>query len=378
MNAFAAAIPLLLTLLLVLASWEASASALEGADGRRGPRLLVRLALAAWIAGWVLWAIPLEEAHAALDALVLVPVSIFGAGVAGTLLTTLGGRLGARGRAPAGLRWLLAPYQGVVIWAHWLHDVSRARHRSQTPSEEPRAEPSTNGAAPADAAEGVRDLASLTVGEVMTPRSEVVTLEGTLTVREAIQRTRTQPHGVYPVFGETVEQPLGVVRTLDLAQEESLTRPVGELVRPIPIVPETIKCLALLLRLRTAPIPAAVVVDEYGSTAGFLTVEDLMEVLVGDLEGEHEIVRRRIVTLPDGRLRIEGNCRVDEFNAQIAPLLPEGEYETVAGAFLERFGRMPEAGDSVAFPELKLTVETATDRRIRSLFGERIEAPEED
>ncbi len=376
MNAFAVAIPTLLTLLLVLASWEASA--LAGADGRRGPRLLVRLALAAWIAGWVVWAIPLPEAHAALNALVLVPVFIFGAGVVGTVLTTLGSRLGARGRAPVGLRWLLAPYRGIVIWAHWLHDVSRARHRAQSQAEEPRPEPSTNGAAPADAAEGVRDLASLTVGEVMTPRSEVVTLEGTLTVREAIQRTRTQPHGVYPVFGETVEQPLGVVRTLDLAQEELLTRPVGELVRPIPIVPETIKCLALLLHLRTAAIPAAVVVDEYGSTAGFLTVEDLMEVLVGDLEGEHEIVRRRIVTLPDGRLRIEGNCRVDEFNAQVAPLLPEGEYETVAGAFLDRFGRMPEAGDSVDFPELKLTVETATDRRIRSLFGERIEPPEED
>ena len=210
----------------------------------------------------------------------------------------------------------------------------------------------------------MRDLASLTVGEIMIPRSEVVALEGSASVARTIGIARRAPHSVFPVFGDGVDQPLGVVRMIDLSGQANAERPVRELARPVLIVPETMRCLALLPRLAPAVDAAAFVVDEFGGMAGFLTIEDLIEVLVGDFVGEHETERRRIMQVSPRSYRVEGSCRVDEFNLAVESVLPEGDYETVAGLFLDRYGRIPAVGDDVSLPGARIEISAATDRRV--------------
>ena len=191
-------------------------------------------------------------------------------------------------------------------------------------------------------------------------------------MRDAVAEVRRRPHALYPVHGDTVDQPLGVVRILDLAEPGARDRPVRDLVRPARILPETVRGLRLFRDLASAPIPAALVVDEYGGMAGLVTVEDLVEVLVGDLEGEHEVVRARIVERNAGAWRVDGTCTVEEFNRRLGGLLPEGEYETVAGLVIDRLGTIPSSGEEVLLPGMRLIVEEATDRRILWVGVERV------
>jgi CBS domain containing-hemolysin-like protein len=183
-------------------------------------------------------------------------------------------------------------------------------------------------------------------------------------LRAALAELRRAPHALYPAFGESIDQPLGMVRILDLARPDALDRPLGDFVRPASIVPETMKGFDLLEDLCRAPMPAALVVDEFGSMAGLVTVEDLIEVVVGDLVGEHEVVRARVVQLGPDLYRVDGTCRVDEFNERLGPLLPEGEYETVAGLFLDSVGRIPPAGERLVLTGVELEILERNDRRI--------------
>lgn len=273
--------------------------------------------------------------------------------------------------APHAVRRFLAPYLGVALWVHWGLALLAGRRAAQDAARdlERPTSTSTPAAKPVAPHEGVRDLAALTAQEIMIPRSEVVGIDGRSAVEHALGLARSAPHSLYPVHGESVDAPLGVLRMIDLA-DAAPHQTVDELVRPVPVVPGTMRCLALLPRLAAASDPAAIVVDEFGSVAGFLTIEDLIEVAVGDFVGEHETEHRRITPLPGRAWSVEGTCRVDEFN-QVAPLLPEGEYETVAGLFLDRYGRIPILADEIDLPSARLIIEAVTDRRILRLRVER-------
>ncbi|MCC7143983.1 MAG: hypothetical protein IT349_17955 [Candidatus Eisenbacteria bacterium] len=273
--------------------------------------------------------------------------------------------------APPAVRRLLAPYLGVALWVHWGLALLAGRRAAQGAARERErpTSPAASAVKPVAPHEGVRDLAALTAQEIMIPRSEVVGIDGRSAVEQVLGLARSAPHSLYPVHGESVDAPLGVLRMIDLA-DAAPHQKVDELVRPVPVVPGTMRCLALLPRLAAAADPAAIVVDEFGSVAGFLTIEDLIEVAVGDFVGEHETEHRRITPLPGSAWSVEGTCRVDEFN-QVVPLLPEGEYETVAGLFLDRYGRIPIQADEIDLPSARLIIEAVTDRRILRLRIER-------
>ncbi len=281
-----------------------------------------------------------------------------------------GRHAGRAGWRPGYSRWVLAPLHGFVMWVAW---IAALPDRGRVPGAGPAgAEEGAVGAVPGAAAvrEGVEDLISQTLEEIMIPRSQVVALEGRTTVREAIRTARRFPHTIYPVYGESVDEPLGVVRILDLIHPEAPDLPLGKFVRPARIVPETMSGFNLLGELCGSPIPAALVVDEFGGMAGLVTVEDLIEVLVGDLVGEHEVVRDRILAIGGDAYRVDGTCTVEEFNERFGDLLPEGEYETVAGLFLDSVGRIPEEGDDLRLPGVTLEVIRRTDRRILWLRAE--------
>lgn len=275
-----------------------------------------------------------------------------------------GRKAGRTGSRPGYGRWVLAPLHGLVMWVAWIAGLP-GRRRVPAGGPAGSAAGSVQEAPRAAAVrEGVEDLLSQTLEEIMIPRSQVVALEGKTPVREAIRTARRYPHTIYPVYGESVDEPLGVVRILDLIHPEALDQPLEKFVRPARIVPETMSGFNLLSELCGSSIPAALVVDEFGGMAGLITVEDLIEVLVGDLVGEHEVVRDRILALEGNAFRVDGTCTVEEFNERFGELLPEGEYETVAGLFLDSVGRIPEEGDELSLPGVTLEVLRRTDRRI--------------
>jgi len=368
-------LPLLLSgVTLVLLGWELGPRRRPAADSD-GSRPRARLrgaahkALEIHLMLWVFFAsvglllsarsgssgtrlIDASEAVSLLLFVLAVPVAL--------ALTHLGKRVSVKRDFPVGLRWILAPYHGLSIWLLLLFGSLRAlgkkwrRSAGPTPAEE----------APDSVHEGVRELDSLTLEEVLIPRSQEVALKSVLTPRDALLQVAKTRHKLYPVYGDSVDQLLGVVRMLDLAHPKQTERLVRDLVVPVPIVPETMNGVSLLGRLGGAPVPVALVVDEFGSHAGFVSVEDLVEVLVGDLVGEHEVVQKRIREMEPGVFKVEGTCEIEEFNGQVADVLPEGEYETVAGLFLDRVGRIPQTGDELQVPGAELEVLERTERRV--------------
>jgi CBS domain containing-hemolysin-like protein len=262
---------------------------------------------------------------------------------------------------PVSLRWTLAPYQGLsILLVVLVESLGRwaARRRSTTASEE------LPESAPNGLREGVRDLASLTVEDVMVPRSQEVALQADLTTAEALRQAGERPYTHYPVYAESIDHTLGLVPMLDLTDPARAGEPIRPRVVSALIIPETMRALTLLQRLADAPLSTALVVDEFGGHSGLVTLGDVVEVVIGDLVGEHEEVRRRIIPLGDGVYRVEGGCEIEEFNEQVRPVLPEGEYDTVAGLILDRLGRIPQQGDDVVLSDVVLEVLERTDRRI--------------
>ncbi len=369
------AVSVVTCLLLFLASWDGAARRRERwNDMDRGPSVqhdALEVRLAAWLLlGAALWGLSRTRGHEPVHELFGLAVGLSFFAAAGLAAFGLGIVIGRSRFFPRGLRWVLTPYHGLAGWILWLRAL--ARRRDLVAGIPGGMTPFPAAVEPEDAPRrGVRDLAEFRLEEVMIPRSQVDALQGSVSVGDAAAEVRRRPHALYPVNGDSVDQPLGVVRILDLADPSARNRPVRELVRPTPILPETVRGLRLFRDLASAPLPAALVVDEYGGMAGLVTVEDLVEVLVGDLEGEHEVVRARIVRRDSGARRVDGACTIEEFNRRLGASLPEGEYETVAGLVLDRLGAIPPPGEELEVPGFRLTVEEATDRRILWVRAER-------
>lgn len=352
---------LLAALLLGLNAWEAEAARLSARRRplRAGRHDAMEVRLASW-AFFValLWLRASGPELPPSLARWLLPLGVLSGGV----LITAGWSLARRFRYPALGRWPIAPYHGVAGWVLWIWGLILRSFRQRAAHRNGSNEPQEEGPTPAH--QSVRDLASYSLEELMIPRSQVAAIEGARPVRDVLPEVRRSPHAIYPVYGDSVDQPLGLVRILDLAGAIGTDLLVRDLVQPASIVPETMKGLDLLEDLGRSPIPAALVADEFGGIAGLVTVEDLVEVLVGDLVGEHDVVRARILTLDGNQFRVEGTTTIEEFNERFGAILPEGEYETVAGLFLERVGRIPQTGDSVKLPGAELEVLDRNDRQI--------------
>ena len=357
-------------LLLVLIGWEVVAErrrraepgatvptgrlALEGVH--RYEKLAVHLAVWGCLAG----------VSASIVLANLPPAWIWGVGAIAVLVAYVlfraGTVLGGRHRFPPALRWILAPYHGLSIWILLIATMVRKWRGSRRAGSQESDRTSETG--PEAYRRGVQELQDVTVEAVLIPRSQVCSVDARQSVRSAMEIVARRSHKFLPVMEENTDVPLGVVSILDLTQVEGPDRPVRDFLTPVPIVPETMRGTDLLRRFSESALGVALVVDEFGSHAGLVTHEDLFEVLVGELVAEHEVVFRRILPESPGIYRVEGACRIEEFNEQVGEVLPEGEYETVAGLFLDRVGRIPQMGDDLELPSAKLEVLDRTDRRI--------------
>ncbi|MFH8613186.1 hemolysin family protein [Streptomyces sp. NPDC018029] len=205
-------------------------------------------------------------------------------------------------------------------------------------------------------------LGELTAQHVMTPRVKVSALQSSATAEDVVNLTRATGLSRFPVYSERIDEVVGMVHLKDalaVAAHERLRTPVRRIARSPLLVPETLPVQPLLERLRSEQ-PIAVVVDEYGGTAGVVTLEDIVEELVGEVRDEHDLLdlpELCVAPAEDGRPAwdADGGCRVDTLQ-RIGLAVPEGPYETVAGLVADLLGRIPAPGDRAELPGWRLSV----------------------
>lgn len=210
-----------------------------------------------------------------------------------------------------------------------------------------------------------------TAEEFMTPRVRVEALHAQDSVLDLVDTARRTGHSRFPVHGSDLDDVRGLVHIKQAFTVPSAQRadtPVGGFVRPAPTVPGSLDGDTLLDRLRGQGLQLAVVVDEYGGTAGIVTLEDLVEEIVGDVRDEHDRSETaQVRPLGDRTWMIAGLLRDDEVAEATGFRMPAGDYETVAGLVLAELGRIPEVGDEVAVDGWQLTVTRMDRHRVADL-----------
>ena len=223
----------------------------------------------------------------------------------------------------------------------------------------------------------VFDFARLEAGDVMVPAPEVDWLDADLTVDAALAKTVEHRRSRYPVGSGSLERLVGVVHVQEIvaAARVDLDSPVAALAQPALIVPETKDLGALLRELRQARQQLAVVVDEYGGTAGIVSMEDILEEIVGEIEGEYELPDDTLTRVDDHTLVVAGSMTIDDFNEAVGTQLPRDGARSMAGLVFNALGRRPQPGDVVTVGSVQLAVERMDRLRITRLRVELASPP---
>lgn len=202
--------------------------------------------------------------------------------------------------------------------------------------------------------------------ELMTPRVRIDTLEAQDTVDDLLAAARRSGHSRFPVVNGDLDDPLGVVhvkQAFTVADEQRSATPLERIVRRVPTVPATLDGDALMNRLRGHGMQVAFVVDEYGGTAGMVTMEDLIEEILGDVRDEHDPLNRDVLPTAEG-WELSGLLRIDEVADATGFAAPEGDYETIGGWVLAELGRIPVVDDELELDGWHLTVRRMDGRRV--------------
>jgi putative hemolysin len=214
--------------------------------------------------------------------------------------------------------------------------------------------------------EDVFEAGDRQIREVMIPRTEVDFLDSSMPVQKAAREALHQPHSRYPVIRGSADDVIGFVHVRDLLDPETAGRTlrVGELARQILVLPWTRPILAALADMRREGMHVAIVADEYGGTAGIVTMEDLVEELIGDIKDEYDVDEAETTVHRGGDIEVDGLLNLDDFEDETGVELPEGPYETVSGFLMARLGRLPQVGDFVDHDERRITVREVEGRRV--------------
>ena len=216
------------------------------------------------------------------------------------------------------------------------------------------------------AVEAIYEFRLSRVEDVMVPREEVAGIPAESTVRDVVALVEEEGHSRYPVFEGSLDEVVGVLHVFDLLQAKP-DDVVRDLARPPLMTAATRSLSSLLKELQKTYNQLAVVADELGGTAGIVTVEDLLEELVGEIEDETDEEDSPIVRLEEGMFRVDGGTRVEDLNEELDLELPEGDYDTVAGLMLERLERIPKTGERLRVGGVVLEVVDAEPHRIQEM-----------
>jgi putative hemolysin len=228
----------------------------------------------------------------------------------------------------------------------------------------------------------ILELKELKVSEAMTPRTDIVGIPAAATAGEAVQLALKHGFSRYPVFEGRIDEIVGLfyvkdaLRLLDTdghGQVKDLQTPVRAMMREPLFVPETMAVVQLLRRLKADRLQMAIVLDEYGGTAGLISIEDILEEIVGDIDDEYDAQEQedeaRVLEIEKGRVvEIPARTRVADVNAMLGTELVEGDdYDTIAGYVISQLNRIPATGETVRLDGVEIRILKADDRRLRRL-----------
>ncbi len=217
----------------------------------------------------------------------------------------------------------------------------------------------------------VFELGDTWTREVMVPRTDMITIERTKSLRQCMSLALRSGFSRIPVIGENLDDVVGVVYLKDVVRrihdtrEAESTEPVDSIMRPATFVPDSKPADDLLREMQAQRSHVAIVVDEYGGTAGLVTIEDVLEEIVGEIQDEYDTGAEPIQYLPDGAVRVSARVHVDDLGEVFGVELDDDDVDTVAGLLAKELGRVPIPGASVEVSGLRLVAESTAGRRNR-------------
>ena len=223
--------------------------------------------------------------------------------------------------------------------------------------------------------EGVLQVSEMQVRDVMIPRSQMDVIDVEESPEKFIPFVIETAHSRFPVYEDNRDNVIGILLAKDLlkyyAEEEFNVR---EMLRPAVFVPESKRLNILLKEFRANRNHIAIVVDEYGGVSGLVTIEDVIEQIVGDIEDEYDFdeTEDNILADKNGRFRVKAATEIADFNAALGTRFPDEDYNTVGGLVVNRFGRLPKRGEQISFDGLSFQVLRADSRMIHSLLVEKL------
>jgi magnesium and cobalt transporter len=220
--------------------------------------------------------------------------------------------------------------------------------------------------------EGAMSVAELTVGDVMISRSQMVSLPVDTPFLELMRQVVESGHSRFPVHGENKDEILGILLAKDLLRGVVADQGPGtvrELLRPAVLIPESKKLNVLLKEFRLSRNHMALVVDEYGGVAGLVTIEDVLEQIVGEIDDEHDEADDEatlIAAQADGQYVVDALTPIEDFNARFGADFPDDEYDTVGGLVTDAMGHLPETGEELTLGRFAFRVARADGRRVHA------------
>ena len=220
--------------------------------------------------------------------------------------------------------------------------------------------------------EGALQVSDMQVRDIMIPRSQMTTIKATQNPREFLPAVIEAAHSRYPVIGETVDDVLGILLAKDLLplvlEADTDRYNIKDILRPATCVPESKRLNVLLKEFRSNRNHMAIVIDEYGGVSGLVTIEDVLEQIVGDIEDEHDVDDDSFIKpLPSGDFLIKGLTPIDEFNEHFDTEFPDEEFDTVGGLVMNAFGHLPKRNEVVELDGFRVRVLNADSRRVHLL-----------
>jgi Mg2+/Co2+ transporter CorC len=286
--------------------------------------------------------------------------------VAGTIALAALGLVGynsrwAQSQSPGLIPIGIAVATALFVWIGFKLDIYGRIFPSRGPGTgETGGEPLGAGAVPVASP----DFGGLSLREVMTPKAMIAGVDVSASTADAARVARSSGHSRLVVYEDDLDHIVGVVNVHSLLESAGRTARAGRLARPATFVPESKKCFGMLEEFLREREQFAVALDEFGGTAGVVTVEDLLDELVGEMADEHDRGEAPPRRMPDGSYLVPGHMKIDDVNERLGVDLPEGDYETISGLVLEEMGKVPARGEKLEVEGTTLEVAVSTARRI--------------
>jgi CBS domain containing-hemolysin-like protein len=214
--------------------------------------------------------------------------------------------------------------------------------------------------------------------EVMTPRPDMVAVPVSTSLQEVLELILRSGYSRIPVYQDDIDNVVGLAYAKDVLRrlhDGQADKPLADILRPAPIMPESMRAAECLREMRRRKSHMVIVIDEYGGTAGLVTIEDLLEEIVGEITDEYDQEDPNVEPLPDGDYRVNARLGIDEVNELLDVQLPSTEWDTIGGLLINLVGGVPREGQELEFQGLRLTAERVQGRRIGRVRIRRVAPP---